>query len=96
MMASLISSILLMIAAFNQCIHIIECADDQPKAWIDPHDMGFSDAGTPNSNANGGRNSTSSSSSSWNSFLHLLVSSGGAVNLQISQSPEVAAVNLHW
>ena len=51
MMASLISSILLMIAAFNQCIHIIECADDQPKAWIDPHDMGFSDTGTPNSNA---------------------------------------------
>ena len=54
MMASLVSSVLLMIiafAAFNQCICIIECADDQPKAWIDPHDMGFSDTGTPNSNA---------------------------------------------
>ena len=54
MMASLISSILLMIiafAAFNQCICMIECTDDQPKAWIDPHDIGFSDKRTPNSNA---------------------------------------------
>ena len=54
MMASLISSILLMIiafAAFNQCICMIECTDDQRKAWIDPHDIDFSDKRTPNSNA---------------------------------------------